>query len=122
MVRRKHSFSDDDPSLQRDWARKLLEAWRYYNWMYLGDALRPPVIEIARGESVLGHWNVHTRTLAIAAEHVRKDPWAGVLETLSSRPLVRYNSDDDFDETERLVPGAPVYSPFVRHVTDAVPQ
>ncbi len=41
--------------------------------------------------------------------------WAAALETLSSRPLVPYNRDRDFGENKRLVPGAPVYSPFIRH-------
>jgi len=48
--------------------------------------------------------------------------WAAVLETLSSRPVIAYNRDHDFDETKRLVSGAPVYSPFVRHRPDAIPE
>ena len=40
--------------------------------------------------------------------------WTTVLRTLPSRAAVPYNRDDDFDESKRLKPGAPVYSPFVR--------
>ncbi len=40
--------------------------------------------------------------------------WTETLQTLSSRSLVKYNRDEEFDETKRLAPGAPVYSPFVR--------
>ncbi len=50
------------------------------------------------------------------------DRWAAALGTLSSRPLVPFNRDQDFDDTERLVPGAPVYSPFVRHMPDPGPR
>ena len=46
--------------------------------------------------------------------------WTRALETLSSRPLVPYNRDTDFDESKRLVADAPVYSPFIRHDPDAV--
>jgi len=48
--------------------------------------------------------------------------WKESLETLSSKPLVRYNRDEDFDEAKRLVSDAPVYSPFVRHIPDSIPQ
>ncbi len=48
--------------------------------------------------------------------------WAETLETLSSRPQIQYNCDHDFDETKRLVSGAPVYSPFVRHLPNAIPE
>ena len=46
--------------------------------------------------------------------------WKETLETLSSRPLIRYNRDEDFDETKKLVSDAPVYSPFVRQKPDAI--
>ena len=42
--------------------------------------------------------------------------WTETLSTLSSRPLVPYNPETDFDEdTKRLLPDAPSYSPFIRH-------
>ena len=47
------------------------------------------------------------------------DRWTSALETLTSRPLVPYNRDNEFDETKRLLPDAPVYSPFIRHKRDA---
>lgn len=48
--------------------------------------------------------------------------WTEALETLSSRPFIQYNRDTDFDDSKRLVSGAPVYSPFVRHNPKAIPQ
>jgi hypothetical protein len=44
------------------------------------------------------------------------------MKTLSSRPLVLYNHDENFDETKRLISGAPVYSPLVRHNPNATKQ
>ncbi len=46
--------------------------------------------------------------------------WEAALDALPSRTLVRYNLDQDFDETKRLRSGTPVYSPFIRHLTDSV--
>ena len=46
--------------------------------------------------------------------------WKETLASLPSRELVRYNHDSEFDERKRLVAGAPVYSPFVRHNPDAL--
>lgn len=48
--------------------------------------------------------------------------WEAALKTLPSRPCVPYNPDGAFDDTERLVAGAPVYSPFIRHDPDPVPR
>ena len=47
--------------------------------------------------------------------------WKETLETLSSRPEVEYNGDEDFDESKRLVAVASVYSPFERHNPNAIP-
>lgn len=44
-----------------------------------------------------------------------KDLWIRSLDGLPSRSIVNYNSDRDFDETKRLLPDAPSYSPFIRH-------
>ncbi len=48
--------------------------------------------------------------------------WVQALESRSSRPFVPFNRDDEFDETKRLVPEAPVYSPFVRQTPDMLPE
>ncbi|HHK5888360.1 TPA: hypothetical protein ACQVHI_003142 [Serratia marcescens] len=37
------------------------------------------------------------------------------LGDLAAWPAVRFNRNDDFDADLALKPGAPVYSPFVRH-------
>ena len=43
--------------------------------------------------------------------------WEDQLGQISKRPAVRYNRDDEFGETKRLVAEAPVYSPFVSHTS-----
>lgn len=48
--------------------------------------------------------------------------WTEALEAIASRPTVQYNRDTDYDETKRLVPGAPVYSPFIRHNPNVIAQ
>ncbi len=41
--------------------------------------------------------------------------WAQILTTLDTRCVTPFNKDTDFDESNRLVADAPVYSPFVAH-------
>ena len=48
------------------------------------------------------------------------DRWSQTIESLDSRPFIRYNHEDEFDDSKRLRPGSGVYSPFVRHNPDAV--
>ena len=43
------------------------------------------------------------------------EQWGGTLTNLDSRLAVKYNPDDDFDESKRLKPGAQAHSPFIRH-------
>ena len=51
---------------------------------------------------------------------IYSDRWAQTLDSLSTRPLIPYNRDADFDDSNRLVAEASVYSPFVRHNPDAI--
>ncbi len=46
--------------------------------------------------------------------------WAVALDSLPARPMVPYNRDTEFDLTKRLLPDAPVHSPFIRHTPDAL--
>lgn len=46
--------------------------------------------------------------------------WVAALGSLEARAQVPYNRDTDFDKSKRLVPGAPDYSPFIRHKPDAM--
>jgi len=89
-----------------------------FPFRYLGfDVLEPEVFHGVGGVAFIeGHEG------GLSTLDTYSNGWAATLETLSSRPLVPYNRDQDFDETKRLVPGAPVYSPFVRHTPQAIPE
>lgn len=41
--------------------------------------------------------------------------WGDTLDSLEVRKITPFNRDSDFDECKRLVPDAPVYSPFISH-------
>jgi NAD(P)H dehydrogenase (quinone) len=41
-----------------------------------------------------------------------------VIERIDDRPVIPFNKATDWDERGKLRPDAPVYSPFIRHVTD----
>jgi len=88
-----------------------------YPFRYLGfDVLQPEIFHGVGSAAFLEGREDGLSTLDTYA-----DRWTTSLETLSSRSLVRYNRDDDFDETKRLLPDARAYSPFIRHKPDAMP-
>jgi NAD(P)H dehydrogenase (quinone) len=42
------------------------------------------------------------------------EEWAGALVTIDERPAIPFNAMADWGPDGRIVPGAPVFSPFVR--------
>ena len=91
----------------------ILFAFRYLGF----DVLEPEIFHGVGGVAFIEENEGELSTLDAYSNR-----WAAALETLSSRPLIQYNRDHEFDETKRLTPGAPVYSPFIRHNPDAKPQ
>jgi len=89
-----------------------------FPFRYLGfDVLEPEVFHGVGGVAfVEGHED------SLSALDAYSNRWIEALETLASRPSVHYNRDTDYDETKRLVPDAPVYSPFIRQNPNAIPQ
>ena len=82
-----------------------------FPFRYLGfDVLQPEIFHGVGGVAFIEGKENGLSTLESYSSH-----WIETLQTRSSRPLVRYNRDEEFDETKRLVAGASVYSPFVRH-------
>ncbi|MCP5082911.1 MAG: NAD(P)H-dependent oxidoreductase [Alphaproteobacteria bacterium] len=82
-----------------------------YPFRYLGfDVLQP---EVMHGVGSTAFLEGHEGGLSTLDAYSSR--WAAALEALSSRPQVQYNRDTDFDETKRLLPGAPTYSPFIQH-------
>lgn len=85
-----------------------------FPFRYLGfDVFEP---EIFHGVGGVAFIEGHDSETSIMDSYTNR--WVEALETLSSRPLVQYNRDHDFDDSKRLVSGAPVYSPFIRHTPD----
>ena len=95
----------------------LLHLWPVlFPFRYLGfDVYQPEIFHGVGGAAFIEGREGGLSTLETYSER-----WKETLETLSSRPLIRYNRDEDFDETKKLVSDAPVYSPFVRHRPDAI--
>lgn len=89
-----------------------------FPFRYLGfDVYEPEVLNGVGGVAFIENEEGGLSTLETYTNR-----WAATLDGLSTRPLVQYNRDHEFDDTKRLVPGAPVYSPFVRHTPDAIPE
>ena len=87
-----------------------------FPFRYLGfDVLQPEVFHGVGGVAFIEGNEDGLNTLEIYSNR-----WTSALESLSSRPLVPYNRDEDFDDNKKLVSGAPVYSPFIRHNPDAL--
>ena len=82
-----------------------------YPFRYLGfEVLQPEVLHGVGSTAFLEGREGGLSTLETYTKR-----WSDALETLSSRAPVPYNRDTDFDETKRLLPGTPVYSPFIQH-------
>lgn len=87
-----------------------------FPFRYLGfDVLQPEVFHGVGGVAFIENHEGGLNTLQVYSRR-----WAETLDTLASRPNIPYNRDEEFDESKRLVAGAPVYSPFVRHDPDAI--
>ena len=90
-----------------------------YPFRYLGfDVLEPEIFHGVGGVSFIEQKEGGD----LSTLDTYSNRWAAALEGLSSRSLIHYNHDHEFNETKRLLPDAPVHSPFVRHNPDAVPQ
>ena len=89
-----------------------------FSFRYLGFGVFEP--EIFHGVGGVAFIEGHKGGLSTLEAYCNR--WTEALETLTSRPLVQYNRDTDYDEMKRLLPDAPVYSPFIRHMPDAIPQ
>ena len=81
-----------------------------YPFRYLGfEVLQPQILHGVGSTAFMeGH------EAGLSALDARSAQWSSTLTSLSNRPIVPYNSDRDFDEDKRLVPGAPSYSPFIQ--------
>lgn len=89
-----------------------------FPFRYLGfDVLQPEIFHGVGGVAF-----IEGKENGLTTLEAYSNRWMESLETLSSRPVIQYNRDEDFDETKRLVSNASVHSPFVRHNPDAIPE
>jgi len=75
------------------WNRQLYIWWEYYNGLYLARQLKKPVIEISEGRSAFGKWDKDKRRILVSREHIEKDPWLDVMETLRHEMAHQYVDD-----------------------------
>ena len=91
MPRRSGRGSDQiTGELREAWNRSLIKWWRYYNDDYLDGILKQPLISVSEGETVLGQWQAERRRLSISANHIERDPWLEVMETLRHEMAHQY--------------------------------
>ena len=64
------------------WNRKLYLWFTQYNEEYAGGVCGAPVIVLGSGCRQLGSWDPVLRRITISLEHVRRDPWLEVMDTL----------------------------------------
>ena len=72
------------------WNRKLYLWFSQYNEEYAGGRLRRPLITLASGCRQLGSWDPAMRRITISVEHVRRDPWLDVMDTLRHEMAHQY--------------------------------
>jgi NAD(P)H dehydrogenase (quinone) len=84
-----------------------------YALRYVGfTVLEPFLIHGVRSGLHGQHADAQDRRLLCEAQRYRE-----LLLDLDVAPVVPFNSDDDWDEAEKLKLTAPVHSPFIRHIT-----
>ena len=89
------------------WNRKLYLWFSQYNEEYAGGRLRRPVITLGSGSRKLGSWDPVLRCITISLEHLRRDPWLEVMDTLRHEMAHQYAH-------EVLGAGEPPHGPAFR--------
>ena len=83
-----------------------------FPFRYLGFHVHQP--EVFHGVGGVSFIEGHDGANSIIDSYEKR--WKGTISSLDDRTFVAYNSDTDFDETNRLLKDAPDYSPFVRQI------
>lgn len=84
----------------------------HYSLHYLGyTVLEPMIITDVRSGRVADDEERQRRLLT-----ARLEEHASNFRSLQSRRIVSFNAREDWDEQGKLRPGAPVHSPFIRHL------
>ena len=96
----------------------MLHLWPLlFPFRYLGfDVIEPAVFHGVGGVAFMEGQESGLSTLDNYS-----DRWTAIMETLPTRSTIPYNLDNEFDDSGKLVSGAPVHSPFVRHTPNEPP-
>ena len=85
----------------------------HYSLHFVGyTVLEPVIITDVRGGRAAAEDELQRRSLAQRLEQQQS-----IVGNLHSRRVIPFNAAEDWDEHGKLRPGAPVYSPFIRHVS-----
>ena len=76
--------------LRVEWARQILYWWKYYNSLYLHEALIAPLIDIGDSKTYLGRWCCDPPVITISYDHIVRDSWLTVLDTLRHEMAHQY--------------------------------
>lgn len=83
----------------------------HYSLHYVGfTVLEPVIITDVRGGRTAADADLQGSELDHRLREQRT-----LFENIDSRPAIPFNRGEDWDEHGKLRPGAPVYSPFIRH-------
>ena len=91
-----------DEEVCKMWSRQLVCWWETYNEEYLSGALKNPMIRIGEGKEQLGNWNRTLREITISANHIERDSWLSVLETLRHEMAHQYVDEMLGDQDDSL--------------------
>ena len=75
---------------QAAWLSQVRRWWHYYNREFLREALRAPLFELSRSTAQLGSWDRELRLLRVSTEHIERDAWSSVCETLRHEMAHQY--------------------------------
>jgi len=89
-----------------------LHAWpMLYPFRYIGfDVLEPIIFHGVGGVAFI---EAQEGGLSDIDRYINQ--WGDTLDNLGNRKITPFNRNSDFDESKRLVPNAPAYSPFISH-------
>lgn len=92
-----------------------LHAWPIlFCFRYIGfDVLEPVIFHGVGGVAFI---EAQENGLSSIERYIKQ--WGDTLDNLQSRKVTPFNRDTDFDESKRLTPDAPAYSPFISHQSD----
>jgi len=104
--------SEDSCSFNGREGDSRLHAWPLlFPFRYIGfDVLEPAIFHGVGGVASIEQHENGMSDLDRYKKH-----WTDTLNSIDAQKAIPFNRDTDFDESKRLVPDAPVYSPFISH-------